>query len=241
MPRTAFCAVCQGVTLFRVYRPRLGVAGSNLGSAEWHLGVAGTGLGMLGSVSGPPEPVSGSLERRLGRRNDSPDRRNKSRSRRNDARRGVNAARVRANEQWEAVSFRYRFCETVLASCKRCRSHCLLRENLPDVIDDLCIRSRSWSAPFFCLPGHRGTIASWRTLSGCAGDPARTAIPESALHWPKSAGGYASDGVTPLSSMEFFCFPAPTPTATATATPTATLTPRATPAPRVRPTPAPRP
>ena len=169
MPRTAFCAVCQGVTLFRVYRPRLGVAGSNLGSAEWHLGVAGTGLGMLGSVSGPPEPVSGSLERRLGRRNDSPDRRNKSRSRRNDARRGVNAARVRANEQWEAVSFRYRFCETVLASCKRCRSHCLLRENLPDVIDDLCIRSRSWSAPFFCLPGHRGTIASWRTLSGCAG------------------------------------------------------------------------
>jgi len=55
------------------------------------------------------------------------------------------------------------------------------------------------------------------------------------------AGGYASDGVTPLSSMEFFCFPAPTPTATATATPTATLTPRATPAPRVRPTPAPRP
>jgi Kelch motif len=34
------------------------------------------------------------------------------------------------------------------------------------------------------------------------------------------AGGYASDGVTPLSSMEFFCFPAPTPTPTATATPT---------------------
>jgi hypothetical protein len=32
------------------------------------------------------------------------------------------------------------------------------------------------------------------------------------------AGGYASDGVTPLSSMEFFCFPAPTPTATATST-----------------------
>ncbi len=34
------------------------------------------------------------------------------------------------------------------------------------------------------------------------------------------AGGYASDGVTPLSSMEIFCFPAPTPTVTATATPT---------------------
>ena len=34
------------------------------------------------------------------------------------------------------------------------------------------------------------------------------------------AGGYASDGVTPLSSMEFFCFPAPTATVTATATPT---------------------
>jgi hypothetical protein len=65
------------------------------------------------------------------------------------------------------------------------------------------------------------------------------------------AGGYASDGVTPLSSMEFFCFPAPTPTATATytptptptATPTATSTPmpRATPTPRSRPSPAPRP
>ena len=37
-------------------------------------------------------------------------------------------------------------------------------------------------------------------------------------------GGYASDGVTPLSSMEFFCFPAPTPTATATFTPTPTAT-----------------
>jgi len=84
------------------------------------------------------------------------------------------------------------------------------------------------------------------------------------------AGGYASDGVTPLSSMEIFCFPAPTPTATATATPTtpplsptptatatstATVTPsptppttptptpatRVTPTPRLRPTPAPRP
>jgi hypothetical protein len=80
------------------------------------------------------------------------------------------------------------------------------------------------------------------------------------------AGGYGSDG-TPLSSMETFCFPAPTATATATftptATPTATPTPtatatvqpsatptvtatptpttRTTPTPRVRPTPAPRP
>jgi hypothetical protein len=78
------------------------------------------------------------------------------------------------------------------------------------------------------------------------------------------AGGYGSDGM-PLSSMEFFCFPAPTPTATATftpiptatetpmatatvppsATPTVTATPtpstRPTPAPRARPTPAPRP
>ena len=67
------------------------------------------------------------------------------------------------------------------------------------------------------------------------------------------AGGYASDGVTPLSSMELFCFPAPTPTVTATAThtptvtPTATLTatptagPRVTPSPRSRASPRPRP
>src|SRR4029077_18093097 len=47
-------------------------------------------------------------------------------------------------------------------------------------------------------------------------------------------GGYASDGITPLSSMEIFCAagasPTPTPTATAaaTATPTATRTPTAT-------------
>ena len=39
------------------------------------------------------------------------------------------------------------------------------------------------------------------------------------------AGGYASDGVTPLSSTEEFCFPPPTPTATATFTPTPTPTP----------------
>ena len=39
------------------------------------------------------------------------------------------------------------------------------------------------------------------------------------------AGGYASDGVTPLSSMEIFCFPPPVPTATATATSTSTPTP----------------
>ena len=38
------------------------------------------------------------------------------------------------------------------------------------------------------------------------------------------AGGYASDGITPLNSMEFFCFPAPTPTTTATFTPTTTAT-----------------
>lgn len=81
-------------------------------------------------------------------------------------------------------------------------------------------------------------------------------------------GGYASDGVTPLSSMEIYCSglgtPTATPTATATATPTAsptaTITPpsptptatatstaspiptaRPTPPPRPRPSPAPRP
>ncbi|PYJ26302.1 MAG: hypothetical protein DME89_13170 [Verrucomicrobia bacterium] len=49
-------------------------------------------------------------------------------------------------------------------------------------------------------------------------------------------GGYASDGITPLNSMEIFCAaagatatPTPTGTATATATPTATRTPTATP------------
>src|SRR5205814_168882 len=42
------------------------------------------------------------------------------------------------------------------------------------------------------------------------------------------AGGYGSDG-TPLSSMEFFCFPAPTPTATAAASATPTLSPTASP------------
>jgi hypothetical protein len=66
------------------------------------------------------------------------------------------------------------------------------------------------------------------------------------------AGGYASDGITPLSSMEIYCYPVPTPidsptptpTATATATPTptgspaATVTPTATPsAPPSSPTP----
>jgi len=47
------------------------------------------------------------------------------------------------------------------------------------------------------------------------------------------AGGYASDGITPLSSMEIFMCaqgsPSPTPTATPTATATATHTPTATP------------
>jgi hypothetical protein len=45
------------------------------------------------------------------------------------------------------------------------------------------------------------------------------------------AGGYASDGVTPLSSMEIFCNagPTPTPTPTPSATPTATPTPTPTP------------
>ena len=77
------------------------------------------------------------------------------------------------------------------------------------------------------------------------------------------SGGYASDGVTPLNSMEIFCnaaasptpTPTATPTATATATPTATVPPsptptatptatpsgRTSPTPRPRPTPAPRP
>ena len=62
------------------------------------------------------------------------------------------------------------------------------------------------------------------------------------------SGGYASDGVTVLDSMEIFTCPvspcgspSPTPTATATATPTATPAPRATPTPRPRPTPLPRP
>jgi hypothetical protein len=61
------------------------------------------------------------------------------------------------------------------------------------------------------------------------------------------AGGYGSDGSTPISAMEIFCqqgaTPTPTPTATATATPTGT--PSASPTPRVtprpRPTPHPRP
>ena len=65
------------------------------------------------------------------------------------------------------------------------------------------------------------------------------------------SGGYGSDGVTLLDSMEIFTCPvspcAPSPTPTPTATPTATATPtsppvRATPTPRPRPTaPAPRP
>jgi hypothetical protein len=74
------------------------------------------------------------------------------------------------------------------------------------------------------------------------------------------SGGYASDGITPLSSLEvFFCpqvTPTPTPTATPTATPTTptptptatipptptpTATPRPPPTPRPRPTPYPRP
>src|SRR5438034_293922 len=49
------------------------------------------------------------------------------------------------------------------------------------------------------------------------------------------AGGYASDGITPLASMEIFqCAtptPTPTPTVTPTATPTPTVTPTATPTP----------
>ena len=42
------------------------------------------------------------------------------------------------------------------------------------------------------------------------------------------AGGYASDGVTPLSSMEIFCSTAPSPTPTPTATPTSSSTPTCT-------------
>jgi plastocyanin len=81
------------------------------------------------------------------------------------------------------------------------------------------------------------------------------------------SGGYDTDGITPLASMEIFCqggatpTPTPTPTATATATPTATATgsttatptatatgtatatasPTATLPPGIRPTPTPRP
>jgi hypothetical protein len=54
------------------------------------------------------------------------------------------------------------------------------------------------------------------------------------------AGGYASDGVTPLSSMEIFCNSGPTPTPTPTSptpTPTATPSPTATPTPSSTPTP----
>src|SRR5438132_12128815 len=43
-----------------------------------------------------------------------------------------------------------------------------------------------------------------------------------------AGGGYASDGVTPLNSMEIFCYAAPTPSeppGTPTATPTSTVTP----------------
>jgi plastocyanin/N-acetylneuraminic acid mutarotase len=51
-------------------------------------------------------------------------------------------------------------------------------------------------------------------------------------------GGYASDGITPLSSMEKFCAggASPTPTPTATTTATATATPTATHTPVVTPT-----
>jgi len=52
-------------------------------------------------------------------------------------------------------------------------------------------------------------------------------------------GGYASDGVTPLNSMEIFCAAAggsPTPTPTATPTATATATPTATHTPVITPT-----
>jgi len=60
------------------------------------------------------------------------------------------------------------------------------------------------------------------------------------------SGGYASDGVTVLDSMEIFSCSvspcgAPSPTPTATATATATAVPRHTPTPRPRPTPPPRP
>src|SRR5207344_1763460 len=55
------------------------------------------------------------------------------------------------------------------------------------------------------------------------------------------AGGYASDGVTPLSSMEIFCFPAPTPTPTFTPTATPTPTPTASPTPTATATASPMP
>jgi hypothetical protein len=56
------------------------------------------------------------------------------------------------------------------------------------------------------------------------------------------AGGYASDGVTPLSSMEIYCHAVPTPSeppGTPTATPSATV--RPVPTARPRPSPVPRP
>jgi hypothetical protein len=58
------------------------------------------------------------------------------------------------------------------------------------------------------------------------------------------AGGYASDGVTPLNSTERFCAggtPTPTPTPTATPTATATATPPPTPSPTPTSTPPPTP
>jgi plastocyanin/N-acetylneuraminic acid mutarotase len=61
------------------------------------------------------------------------------------------------------------------------------------------------------------------------------------------AGGYASDGITPLNSMEIFCAaagsptPTPTPTATAIVTPTATATATRTPTPTATATRTPTP
>jgi plastocyanin len=55
------------------------------------------------------------------------------------------------------------------------------------------------------------------------------------------AGGYASDGVTPLSSMEIFCGATGTPTPTPTPPPTPTPTPTGTPTPTPPPTPTPTP
>jgi len=53
------------------------------------------------------------------------------------------------------------------------------------------------------------------------------------------AGGYASDGVTPLSSMEIYCYPVPTPLDSATPTPTVTPTLTASSTPTLTPPPSP--
>ena len=75
-------------------------------------------------------------------------------------------------------------------------------------------------------------LAAWRAIHDCAAQLCHrhrlNGIGVVGHIW--MAGGYASDGVTPLSSMEIFCstVPSPTPTPTATATATPSPTPTAT-------------